>query len=274
MSSFRPIAYDLQERNKIKNKLVKNLGHEWLSQRVGGGGRLTYIEGKTAINLANEIFGFNGWSTEVRSTTVDFVDVNEQGRVSVGISTVIRVTVKDGTFHEDIGYGSAENSRSKATAFEKAKKESATDGMKRALRMFGNALGNCIYDKGYIANVSRTAKQEIKFHVQDLYRHKQFRTSASSIHNSPQQKQLPVTTTATNATATSSVGKTETIPEKNTTPATATTTTSPPAAAVIPPLPQDASFTYDVDEVDDEVFASLVEQEFDKPDLEYLGFDA
>jgi DNA repair and recombination protein RAD52 len=43
--------------------------------------------------------------------------------VSLGISALVRVTLKDGTFHEDIGYGSIENAKSKAMAFEKAKKE-------------------------------------------------------------------------------------------------------------------------------------------------------
>ena len=33
------------------------------------------------------------------------------GRVSLGISAIIRVTLRDGTFHEDIGYGSIENAK-------------------------------------------------------------------------------------------------------------------------------------------------------------------
>jgi DNA recombination protein Rad52 len=45
------------------------------------------------------------------------------GRISVGVSCTIRVTLKDGTFHEDVGYGSIENAKSKGMAFEKVKKE-------------------------------------------------------------------------------------------------------------------------------------------------------
>jgi DNA repair and recombination protein RAD52 len=45
------------------------------------------------------------------------------GRISVGVSCTIRVTLKDGTFHEDVGYGSIENAKSKGAAFEKVKKE-------------------------------------------------------------------------------------------------------------------------------------------------------
>lgn len=55
--------------------------------------------------------------------------------------------------YQDIGYGSAENQKSKASAYEKAKKEAVTDATKRALRMFGNRLGNCAYDKTFLRDV-------------------------------------------------------------------------------------------------------------------------
>jgi recombination DNA repair RAD52 pathway protein len=30
-----------------------------------------------------------------------------------------------------------------------------TDGIKRTLRMFGNVLGNCLYDKKYLADIKK-----------------------------------------------------------------------------------------------------------------------
>jgi DNA repair and recombination protein RAD52 len=33
------------------------------------------------------------------------------------------------------------------------KKEAVTDGVKRALRSFGNVLGNCLYDKEYTKEI-------------------------------------------------------------------------------------------------------------------------
>jgi len=59
----------------IQVKLNQRLGPEFLSQRPGPGGvrKLTYIEGWRVVDLANEIFGFNGWSTSVRSLDVDYV---------------------------------------------------------------------------------------------------------------------------------------------------------------------------------------------------------
>ena len=36
-----------------------------------------------------------------------------------------------------------------------AKKEAVTDGIKRTLRMFGNVLGNCLYDKKYLQDIKK-----------------------------------------------------------------------------------------------------------------------
>lgn len=83
------------------------------------------------INLANEVFGFSGWSSSIVSLVTDFVslqclheltsqiDVNEQGRCSISVSAQVRITLRDGAFHEDIGSGQAENVRGKASALDK-----------------------------------------------------------------------------------------------------------------------------------------------------------
>jgi DNA repair and recombination protein RAD52 len=84
------------------------------------------------------------------------------------------VTLKDGTYHEDIGYGHIENCKSKAAAFEKAKKEGTTDALKRALRNFGNVLGNCIYDKDYLGHVTKLKVAPKKFDLDRLHRHEDF----------------------------------------------------------------------------------------------------
>lgn len=106
----------------LQAKLNKKLGPEFVSQRPGPGGgpKLTYAEGWKIINLANEVFGFNGWSSSVVNITTDFIDYNEEShRFNVGVTAIVRVTLKDGAFHEDVGYGMLENSRSKAAALDK-----------------------------------------------------------------------------------------------------------------------------------------------------------
>ena len=106
----------------LQAKLNQKLGPEYISQRPGPGGgpKLTYAEGWKIINLANEVFGFNGWSSSVVSLTTDYVDLNEETkRYNVGVTAIMRITLRDGVFHEDIGYGLLENSKSKGQALDK-----------------------------------------------------------------------------------------------------------------------------------------------------------
>ncbi|SCW02769.1 LAFE_0F13872g1_1 [Lachancea fermentati] len=154
----------------IQSKLDKKLGPEYISKRVGfGTSRVAYIEGWKAINLANQIFGYNGWSTEVKNITVDFMD-ERQGKFCIGCTAIIRVTLTDGTFREDIGYGTVENERRKSSAFERAKKSAVTDALKRSLRAFGNALGNCLYDKAFLAKIDKVKFDPPDFDEGNLYR--------------------------------------------------------------------------------------------------------
>lgn len=151
-------GFEKKDARRISRYLEKKLGPEFISYRVGFNmSRVAYIEGWTAISLANQIFGFNGWSSEIRSLAVDHEDVEDR-RINMGVSCVVRITLRDGTYREDVGFGSAENQRSRAMAYEKAKKEAATDALKRALRQFGNSLGNCCYDKNYIKEIQNVHK--------------------------------------------------------------------------------------------------------------------
>ncbi|XP_037538746.1 DNA repair protein RAD52 homolog [Nematolebias whitei] len=104
------------------------------------------------------MFGYNGWSHSISQQNVDFVDLIN-GKFYVGVSAFIKVQLKDGSFHEDVGYGVSEGLRSKALSLEKARKEAVTDGMKRALKCFGNVLGNCILDKQYLFAINKIPKQ-------------------------------------------------------------------------------------------------------------------
>ncbi|KAF1928661.1 uncharacterized protein M421DRAFT_62791, partial [Didymella exigua CBS 183.55] len=167
--------FTAQEIATLQSRLNKQLGPEFISQRPGqGGGRVAYLEGNKAIALANEVFGFNGWSSSLGQVQIDYVDEHQNGKVSLGLSIVVRITLKDGTYHEDIGYGSIENGKGKAASFEKAKKEAATDGLKRSLRTFGNVLGNCLYDKEYLKKVQSMKVKPIRFEEGNLHRHRDF----------------------------------------------------------------------------------------------------
>merc|ERR1712137_572727 len=94
-------------------------------------------------------------SCSVIDISPDFIE-EEKGRFAVGVTAVVRITLKDGTFHEDVGYGTAEMPN-RGQAIEKAKKEAVSDARKRVLRLFGDALGNCLYDKTHLKRIKSTA---------------------------------------------------------------------------------------------------------------------
>ncbi|KAI1610559.1 DNA repair and recombination protein RAD52 [Exophiala viscosa] len=169
-------GYTAQEIATLQSRLEKQLGPEYILTRAGpGGSKVPYLPGEKVISLANDVFGFNGWSSSIQNIQIDFVDENPQtGKVSLGLSVIVRVTLKDGTYHEDVGYGTAENVKGKAMAFEKAKKQGTTDALKRTLRNFGNVLGNCLYDKTYLANVTKMKTAPAKWDPNQLHRHHDF----------------------------------------------------------------------------------------------------
>ncbi|XP_020857158.1 DNA repair protein RAD52 homolog isoform X2 [Phascolarctos cinereus] len=156
---FGQYQYTADEYQAIQNALRQRLGPEYISSRQAGGGqKVCYIEGHRVISLANEMFGYNGWAHSVTRQNVDFVDLNN-GKFCVGVCAFVRVQLKDGSYHEDVGYGVSEGLKSKALSLEKARKEAVTDGLKRALRCFGNALGNCILDKDYLKSLNKLPQQ-------------------------------------------------------------------------------------------------------------------
>ncbi|KAJ1668065.1 DNA repair protein rad52 [Coemansia sp. RSA 1646] len=169
--NLQPFSHD--EAQQIHHMLRRKLGPEHVSTRQGiGGMRLSYIEGWRIISIANEVFGFNGWRSNIQNLTIDYVDIVDGGRFSIGASCVMRITLRDGTYREDVGFGMVENTKSKGQALEKVRKEAVTDGLKRAMRQFGNVLGNCVYDKDYLRNMGQVQKQpRARIQGDSLYRY-------------------------------------------------------------------------------------------------------
>jgi recombination DNA repair RAD52 pathway protein len=57
-------------------------------------------------------------------------------------------------------------------ALENARKSSVTDGIKRTLKHFGNALGGCFNSKEYLKSIKKFGKPGIKeLNAGDLRRH-------------------------------------------------------------------------------------------------------
>ena len=131
-----------------------------VSQRKGRGGRtFSYIEGHTAISEANEVFGFGGWGFElVENVTLRRIETvdTQTGEVKVtnAYTAPVRVTVPGAPPRTDIGFHAVTDET--ADGHETAAKGAVTDGMKRALRSFGDRFGNGLYgDQQPVVNPPR-----------------------------------------------------------------------------------------------------------------------
>ena len=146
---FGEIPFTTEETDRILNLSNKEIPLNYTSKRIGpGGNRMTYIEGHRAIQIANYVFGALNWSSEIINLNVDHIE-QINGKYCIICSAKVRITLKNGTYHEDTGVFIAYSS-SKLQAMEVAKKGAVTDGRKRTLRLFGEVLGNCLYSKEFL----------------------------------------------------------------------------------------------------------------------------
>ena len=134
---------------RVTEALAQPLDPQLVSQRKGRGGRkFDYVEGHTAIDQANRIFGFGGWGYElVGDVTLRPIEQTDSrtGEVTstAAYAAVVRVTVPGAPSRTDVGFQpvSDESPEGHETAF----KGAVTDALKRALRSFGDRFGNGLY---------------------------------------------------------------------------------------------------------------------------------
>lgn len=70
----RMSEYTAREIATLQARLDKKLGPEYISSRPGAAGqRVHYLSADKCISLANEVFGFNGWSSSIQNIQIDFV---------------------------------------------------------------------------------------------------------------------------------------------------------------------------------------------------------
>ena len=133
----------------VTAELARPIDPALVSQRRGRGGKtFSYIEGHVAIAQANTIFGFGGWGVELAGDVtlreIETVDP-ATGEVTrtLAYSAPVRVTVPGAPPRTDIGFHAVTDET--ADGHETALKGAVTDGMKRALRSFGDRFGNSLY---------------------------------------------------------------------------------------------------------------------------------
>lgn len=142
-----PGSYDWQ---------IKTLGEKLNKAAIKQNPRgFDYLEGWYVIEVMNQIFGFDGWSGEVKELSVGAPEPAEIGKdkkpgFKQGAYCVyeVRAVFANGkeVVKTGIGFGSA-SMQDKVMVEESAIKEAETDAMKRACRYLGNKFGNALYDK-------------------------------------------------------------------------------------------------------------------------------
>ncbi|XP_025268864.1 DNA repair protein RAD52 homolog isoform X2 [Camponotus floridanus] len=95
-------------------------------------------EHRDLISTANKVFGEEKWNHTIVHQTLDYVEIIG-AKCNVGCVSSVKVQLENGTFHEDIGYYSAEES-TKGLSIHNARIGSAVNGLRRALLSFGGKI--------------------------------------------------------------------------------------------------------------------------------------
>jgi DNA repair and recombination protein RAD52 len=123
-----------------------------VSNRKGSGGRtLSYVEWHECVRVANEIFGFGGWTAETLElseiATYTYKDKSGAEKPKVTYRARVRVQIMaTGATYDGWGYGEGIDP-DLGQAHESAFKEAESDATKRALRNLGDQFGLALYDK-------------------------------------------------------------------------------------------------------------------------------
>lgn len=167
--------------NDQLEQLTAPLEPSRVKSREGGGGRsLSYIEAHDAIRTANNIFGLGNWGYTVQELTplgeAEEVERNDRVGYRIAYRAVVKVSVRvpgkgspnsssgvwtaaQNVEFSDVGYGDGfDYSGSELTIHELAMKEAVSDGVKRALKNFGDQFGLSLYDKEALKAIESQSK--------------------------------------------------------------------------------------------------------------------
>lgn len=76
--------FTAQEIATLSSRLGKQLGPEYISTRPGASGqKVHYLAAEKCISLANEVFGFNGWSSSIKNIQIDFVGLSNRWDLNI-----------------------------------------------------------------------------------------------------------------------------------------------------------------------------------------------
>lgn len=128
-------------------KLEQPLDPSRKEVRKTGFGSVEYLPVHDVIQHANEIFGYDNWSSSILDW--EWLGTEKKGnKFYASVRCICEVQVGD-QVHQDIGVGSSTR-ESEVEAKEGAAKNAASDGIKRALRAWGNQFGLHLSDSASI----------------------------------------------------------------------------------------------------------------------------
>lgn len=131
---------------------TKPLRSEIQSRKGHGNSRVSYMSTDCVSRTLNDIFGFDGWTSEVLQVTRTHMEKNAKGQWLIVYEAKVRCTHKaSGAFKEDIGVADSIHGQIQC-AISNAIKAAVSDGLKRAARHFGDKLGNILYNEKFKAS--------------------------------------------------------------------------------------------------------------------------
>lgn len=93
----------------------------------------------SATEAANRIFGFNGWLSELREAKIVYMeDCGGYDCWKIGVTATVRVTLKDGTYHDGTAWGCGRGEQGSSVG--SARSYATAEALRQALRQFGSAL--------------------------------------------------------------------------------------------------------------------------------------
>lgn len=145
--------FEEQDQNEEENNSNEGIASDWALKKIGTlqarleaiqnakdskrfSGSNFYLKFSSSVifNLANEVFGYNGWSSEIISSHLVHEQLNEENNeYSVKYNVVARIILKDGTYNDELGTGEASNMPHKHMCYNKGKKQAITDGLKNSI---------------------------------------------------------------------------------------------------------------------------------------------
>lgn len=127
---------DGETKNQAKDEYKPRIMTLWSRSKIGTlQSRLDKLQNRmpgkfnysnlVIMKLANDVFGFQGWSTHLVSVEADLINSLEgsmdENKYSVAATAIVRITLKDGTFYETQAVGKSHNLPEKGSAYRLAK---------------------------------------------------------------------------------------------------------------------------------------------------------